>query len=63
MRSVNWSHLFSHNHIDIQISDFEECLKNFVPNKYVVLDGKERVWMDQSIKQLVKERYTFFSKY
>ena len=65
--SVNWSHLFSDNHIDIQVSIFEECVlnvfKNFVPNKYVVFDDKEPVWMDQSIEQLIKERNSRFSKY
>ena len=48
--SINWSHLFSDNHIDIQVSIFEECVlnvfKNCVPNKYVVFDDKEPVWMD-----------------
>ena len=45
--STNWSHLFSNNQIDIQVSIFEECvlnvLKNFVPNKYVAFDDKEPV--------------------
>ena len=65
--SINWSHLFSDNHIDIQGSIFEVCVlnvfKNFVPNKYVIFDDKEPVRMDQSIKQLIKERYSFFSEY
>ena len=65
--SVNWSHLFSDDHIDIQVSIFEECVlnifKNFVPNKYVTFDKKEPVWMDQSIKQLIKERDSCYSKY
>ena len=65
--SVNWSHLFSDNHIDIQVSIFGECVlivfKNSVPNKYVVFDDKEPVWMDQSIEQLIKERSSRFSKY
>ena len=58
--SINWSHLFSNNHIYIQVSIFEEfvlnAFKTFVANKYVVFDGKEPVSMDQSIKQLIKER-------
>ena len=65
--STNWSHLFSNNHIDIQVSIFEECvlnvLKNFVPNKYVAFDDKEPVSMDQSIKQLIKERNSCYYKY
>ena len=48
--SIIWSHLFSDDHIVIQVSIFEECVlnvfKNFVPNKYVVFDDKEPVWMD-----------------
>ena len=38
--SVNWSHLFSDIHIDIQVSIFEEWVlnvfKHFVPNNYIV---------------------------
>ena len=67
MSSINWSHLFSDNYIDIQVSILEErvlnVFKNFVPNKYVVFDDKEGIWMDQSIKQLIKERDSCFSKY
>ena len=66
--SINWSHLFSGNHIDIQFSVFEECVlkvfKNFVPNKYVVFDDKEPAWMYQAIKQLINKNDSFFfSKY
>ena len=65
--SINWSHLFSDKHIDIQVSIFEECVlsvfKNFVPNKYIVFDNNEPVWMDQLIKQLIKERDSCYSKY
>ena len=61
--SINLSHLFSDNHIDIQASIFEECVlnffKSFVPNECVVFDDKELLWMDQSIKQ----RDSFFSKH
>ena len=42
------------------------CLKvskNFIPNKYVLFDDKERAWMEQSIKQLIKERDSCCSKY
>ena len=42
--SINWSHLFSDNHIDIQVSIFEECVlyvfKNFGPNKLLLLTIK-----------------------
>ena len=65
--SIHWSHLFSDNHFDIQVSIFEECVLNvfkyFVPNKFVVFDNKESVWMDLSIKQLIKERDSYYSKY
>ena len=62
--SVNCSHLIPENHIDIQVSIFEErvlnVFKNFVLNKYIVFDDKEPVWMDQSVKQIIKERDSFF---
>ena len=42
--SINWSHLFFDNHIEIQVSISEECVlnafKNSVPNKDVVFDDK-----------------------
>ena len=57
----------SDSHIDIQVSILEECVLNvfiyFAPNTYVVFDDQEPVWMDQSIKQLIKERDSCFSKY
>ena len=34
-----------------------------MPNKYVVFEDKEPVWMDKSIKQLIKEKDTCYSKY
>ena len=65
--SLGWSHLISDNYIDIQASIFEKCVlnvfKSFVPNNYVVFDDKEPVWMDQSIKQLIKERDSCYSEY
>ena len=45
--SINWNHLFSDNHIDIQVFFFKECVlnvfKNFVLSKYAVFDDKELV--------------------
>ena len=45
--AINWSHLFSDSHIDIQVSIFEVCalkvFKNFVSTKYVAFDDKEPV--------------------
>ena len=45
--SIDWSHLFSDNHTDAQVSIFEERVINvfkiFVPNKYVVFVDKEPV--------------------
>ena len=50
INSINWTHLFSDNHIDIQVSIFEESalnvFKNFVPYKYVVFDDKEPICLD-----------------
>ena len=65
--SINWSHLFSDNHIDVQVSIFEECVlkdfENFVPNESVDSDDKEPIWMDRSITQLTKESDSCYSKY
>ena len=34
-----------------------------MPNKYGVFGDQEPVWMDQSIKQLIKQRDSCYSKY
>ena len=36
---------------------------NYVPNKYITIDDKDPVWMNENIKTNIKEKNTFYQKY
>ena len=54
--SVNWETLFNKKVIDAQVAVFTETIlnvfRNCVPNKYVTIDDKDPVWMNETIKPL-----------
>ena len=54
--SVNWETLFNKKVIDAQVAVFTETIlnvfRNYVPNKYVTIDDKDPVWMNETIKPL-----------
>ena len=54
--SVNWETLFNKKVIDAQVAVFTETIlnvfRNYVPNKYVTIDDKDPVWMNETIKLL-----------
>ena len=54
--SVNRETLFNKKVIDAQVAVFTETIlnvfRNYVPNKYVTIDDKDPVWMNETIKPL-----------
>ena len=52
--SVNWEKLFNKKDIDAQVAVFKETIfidfRNNVPNKYITIDDKDSVWMNETIK-------------
>ena len=50
---VNWERLFSNKDINTQVSIFNETIlnvfSNYVPNKYITIDDKDPVWMNETI--------------
>ena len=53
--------------INAQVAAFNETIinvfRNYVPNKYIAIDDKDPVWMNESIKSKIKEKNTFYPKY
>ena len=51
---VNWGRLFDHKNIDSQVMTLNETIlnvfRNYVPNKYITIDDKDPVWMNETIK-------------
>ena len=58
--SVNWERLFNHKNIDSQVMTLNETIlnafRNYVPNKYITIDDKDPVWMNETIKSKIKAR-------
>ena len=53
--------------INAQVAAFNETtinvFRNYVPNKYITIDDKDPVWMNENIKSKIKEKNTFCQKY
>ena len=64
---VNWERLFDQLEINAQVAAFIETtlnvFQNYVPNKYITVDNKDPVWMNENIKTKIKEKNTFYQKY
>ena len=57
---VNWSALFSHKNIHEQIAIFNQTLmnifSNYIPNKFITIDGKDPPWMNEYIKRKIMDK-------
>ena len=65
--SVNWERLFSGYNINEQVAEFNEVLlnifRNYVPNKYITIDDKDPVWMNDFVKSKIKANNLLFKQY
>ena len=65
--SVNWKRLSDQKDINAQVAAFNETIlnvfRNYVPNKYITIDDKDPVWMNENIKTKIKEKNIFHQKY
>ena len=65
--SVNWDRLFSGYNINEQVAAFNEVLlnifRNYVPNKYITIDDKDPVWMNDFVKSKIKANNLLFKQY
>ena len=65
--SVNWERLFSGYNINDQVAAFNEVLlnifRNYVPNRYITIDDKDPVWMNDFVKSKIKANNLLFKQY
>ena len=69
---VNWERLFNNKDINTQVSVLNETIVNFfsnyersscVPNKYITIDDKDPVWMNETIKWKIKAKDNMYKQY
>ena len=56
--SVNWERLFDKKNVNAQVLKLNETtlnvFRNYVPSKYLTIDDKDPVWMNETIKSKIK---------
>ena len=64
--SVNWERLLDHKHFNIQVMTLIETIlnvfRNYVPNKYITVDDKDPVWMNETIKSKIKTKNKLYKQ-
>ena len=67
--SVNWERVFDGKNINAQVmtlndtNDILNVFRNYVPNKYITIDDKDPVWMNEIIKSKIKTKNLLFKQY
>ena len=63
---VNWQRLFDQKGINGKVVAFNETIlnvfRNYVPNKYISVDDKDPVWMNETIKSKIKTYNVLYKK-
>ena len=64
---VNWERLFHGKNINEQVTSFNGTVlnffKNYVPNKYITIDDRDPVWINDTIKSKIKTKNLLFKQY
>ena len=64
---VNWEGFFNKKDIDAQVAIFNETIlnvfRNYVPSKYITIDDKDPVWINETIKLKFKAKNNMYNKY
>ena len=67
LRLVKLERLFHGKDINRQITSFSDTIlnvfKNYVPSKYITIDDKVPVWMNDTIKAKIKTKSLLFKQY
>ena len=65
--SVNWERLFYSKTINEQVISLNETIlnvfRNCVPNKYITINDKDPVWMNEIIKSKINRKDLLFKQY
>ena len=64
---VNRERLFDQKSIDIKVATFNDIIlntfHNFVRNKYITIDDKVPIWINEIIKSKTKAKHILYKKY
>ena len=64
---MNWERLFDSKNINEQVIALNKTIlnvfRNYVPNKYITVDDKDPVWMNEIIKSKIKTENLLFNQY
>ena len=64
---VNWEKLFDTKDINAQVSILSKAIlnafENYIPSKYITIDDKDPVWMDENIKSKIKTKNLLYKQY
>ena len=64
---VNWEKLFDKKDLNAQVIALNETIlnvfRNYVPNKYITVDDKDPVWMNEIIKSKMKAKNKLYKQY
>ena len=57
---MNWERLFNKKDIEEQVAVVNETIlnvfRNYMPNKYITIDDKDLLWMNENIKLKIKAK-------
>ena len=69
-RAINefdWENCFLHKNIDEQLRLFNvtlmNILKNFIPNKVITCDDRDPPWLNEEVKNLIRDRNEIYKSY
>ena len=64
---VNWEKLFDKKDLNAQVIALNETIlnifRNYVPNKYIIVDDKDPEWMSETIKSKMKAKTRLYKRY
>ena len=64
---MNWERLFDSKNINEQVIAINETIlnvfQNYVPNKYITVDDKDPLWMNEIINSKIKTKNLLFNQY
>ena len=64
---VNWERFFDKKDLNAQAIALNETIlnviRNYVPNKYITVDEKDPVWMNEIIKSKMKGKNKLYKQY
>ena len=65
--SVNWERFFDKKDLNAQVKALNETIlnvfRNYVPNKYITVDEKDPVWINEIIKSKMKTKNKLCKQY